>query len=309
MSSIAGARRDASLVEAVRSTTLAPVDRLVLAFLAALAVVTIAVLPDPLRSLDTTIALAVALLGTAVWATRSRVGQVVHAFFPGVAVVASFAVLGPVIEVANPTRWDDTLAHADAVLFPALSAAWHGALGRPAWLTDVASMAYMTFYAIPFTMGVALYRRGDLRAFNRLTFGVAAACLGCYVMYFLVPALGPRVPQAVEVEVLGGGRVSALVRAFIHAAEKNPLDAFPSGHTALPMVELGLVWRSLPRWRVPVATLIGMIVFSTVYLSYHYVIDVVAGAAFAAVMIVVAPRLERVFERLGEGGLPRAELD
>jgi membrane-associated phospholipid phosphatase len=43
-----------------------------------------------------------------------------------------------------------------------------------------------------------------------------------------------------------------------------------------------------------------MIVFSTVYLSYHYVIDVVAGATFAAVMLSVSPRLERVLARLGE---------
>ena len=43
-----------------------------------------------------------------------------------------------------------------------------------------------------------------------------------------------------------------------------------------------------------------LIIFATVYLRYHYSVDVLAGIAVAAVLILTAPWLYR---KLSEGGL------
>jgi membrane-associated phospholipid phosphatase len=82
--------------------------------------------------------------------------------------------------------------------------------------------------------------------------------------------------------------------ALLHMVERNLLDAFPSGHTAISLVCLTLGWRLFPRWRsVLIAATVG-ILFSTVYLSLHYVTDLIAGAVLAAAMPLVLPPLRRM---------------
>jgi len=281
---------------------LAPIDRMMLAFVALLATVAVLVDPSPLPVLATLSLLAASFFVTGLWGTRSELGRVVHAFLPLPVVVTVFNVAGPLIGAANPARWDATFASFDAHVFGALVPAWRGLLGRPAWLSDLASIAYVSYYFIPFGMCIALWVQRRRRDYDDLAFVLIATLLVSYAGYFLFPTTGPRVPQDLEVAVLGGGNVSARVRDFLRAAEINVLDAFPSGHTALSLVFLGYGWRFFPRWgvRVPLLLAVAGIVFATVYLSLHYVVDLCAGATQALLMPLAVRGLRPAF---GKGGV------
>lgn len=276
------------------------VDRMLLAAAAALAAVAAVFHPRPLPILTWLAVLALGLAAAAAAGRRSAAARAVHAFFPLPAIIVIFNLAGPLIGAANPARWDATFAAADLRFFGPLAPAWRAALGRPVWLTDLASVLYFSYYVIPVAMAVALYARRRQAEFDELSFGIIATLLASYVGYFLFPTTGPRVPAADELRVLGGGVLSAWVRAFLRMAEVNQLDAFPSGHTALALVFLYHGWRMFPRFRAPLAAAVAGIVFATVYLSLHYVVDLLAGAALALVMVRVAPAARRVLgERSG----------
>ncbi len=270
-------------------------DRLALSYLAALAAIAIARHPHPQVLVVLMAALALGICAAAEWGSRSRVGRLVHDFFPIVIVPCLFNLSGPVIAAANPVRWDLRLAAVDHALFGPLAALWLGALGRPWWLTDAASLFYVGYYVIPIAMGVALYHSGRLADFEREVFTVVGTFVASYVCYFLTPASGPRVPPDAAAQVLGGGALSEAIRWFLHAAELNVLDALPSGHVALSLVFLVLGWRLFPRWRwrLPLLLLVSGTIFATVYLSLHYVTDLVAGAALAGLMPLVLPSVHR----------------
>ena len=193
------------------------------------------------------------------------------------------------------------MAELDARWFGPLVPAWRDLLGRPNWLTDAASLFYVSYYFIPFGMCIALWVQRRWKDFDDLGFALITTLLLTYVGYFLVPTTGPRVPHELELQVLGGGTFSARVRDFLRAAEINQLDAFPSGHTALSLVYLGYGWRLYPSWkiRIPLAISVLGIIFATVYLSLHYAVDLVAGALLAAMVPLAVRVLRRVF---GEGG-------
>lgn len=273
---------------------LRPVDRLTLALLTAIAAIALARQPRPSATLIAIAALAAAVVVAAAGATRGKFGAFVHDFFPVVSVICIFSLCGPLIEVANPARWDGALAAVDERLFDGFVAAWRGALGRPWWLTDAASVAYFSYYVIPVAIAATLRARGRMREFEAFVFAVVATFFASYVGYFLVPTSGPRVPEHLEGAILGGGAVSGGVRVFLRAFEVNHLDAFPSGHTAISLVYLTFGWRFLPSWRLPLAILVAGIVFATVYLSLHYVVDVAAGVLLAALMPALLPRLRRL---------------
>jgi membrane-associated phospholipid phosphatase len=274
--------------------SLEAVDRLLLAYLAGLAVLALAYYPRPQLLLALIGAVAIALVATARSHPRSRLGRWAHDFFPIAGVLATFNLSGPVIAFTNPTRWDATFITWDHTLFGALPALWIGLLDRPSWLTDAASIVYCSYYLIPVAMGVALYRADRRAEFDEMVFAVVATFLVSFVCYFAAPTLGPRVPSDQAAVVLGGGPASEAVRWFLRTFEGNELDAFPSGHTALSLIFLAFGWRMFPRWRVLLAVLVAGILFSTVYLSLHYIVDVLAGVLLAAAMPLVLPPLRRL---------------
>jgi membrane-associated phospholipid phosphatase len=273
--------------------SLAPTDRIALAYAIALAAIA------SLSGVPFAVVLAIAAVAAGIaamprLATRSRAGRVAHDFAAVGYVLLLYGLSGPVIAAANPMRWDAQLAALDRAWFGGLPAMWIGLGGRPGWLVEAASISYAAYYPIPLAIAIALYRGGRRAEFEAFVFAVVATFLASYVGYFLAPAIGPRLPETHEA-ALNGYALSPWLRHFMKAVEWNRLDAFPSGHTALSLVYLVLGWRLLPRWRLALAALSAGIVFSTVYLSLHYIVDLVAGAAVAAAMLAVTPALYRWF--------------
>jgi membrane-associated phospholipid phosphatase len=274
---------------------------MMLTFIAFLALVAAFAHPEPAHFLVLLAIMAAAFLVAAAWGRHSELGRVAHGFLPLPIVITIFNVAGPLIGILNPLRYDATMAAIDATWFGPLVPAWRHLLGRPAWLTDGASLFYVSYYFIPFGMCIALWVQHRWKDFDDLAFGLIATLLLSYAGYFVFPTTGPRVPPEVEVQVLGGGTFSARVRDFLRAAEVNQLDAFPSGHTALSLVYLGYGWRMFPSWkvRIPLAASVVGIIFATVYLSLHYAIDLLAGGLLALSIPLWVRGLRAIF---GQGG-------
>jgi membrane-associated phospholipid phosphatase len=151
---------------------------------------------------------------------------------------------------------------------------------------------------LPVAVAVPVYRRCRREVFDEFVLSVVGCFYLCYAGYLLFPAVGPRMPAPVEDVVIGGGAFSRAVRAFIRAAEYTRTDAFPSGHTAVALVCCAQAWRWLGRSRFAVAVVAAGIVAATVYLHYHYLVDVLAGVAVAAAAVAGAPRAASVLGRV-----------
>jgi membrane-associated phospholipid phosphatase len=264
--------------------------------LALLALSAVAALSGPAGAGARLLALA-GLLGVVVLLARTgaAAGPLGWArdFAPAAVVVVVFLLLQPLIEAVNPRRYDAWLTAADARWFAALAAAWRGALGRPAWLTDLVYAAYWSFYLLPVSVALAARVRRGGAGLEGVAFPVLLAFWLSYAGYFIWPASGPRLPAADEAAVLGGGAVADAIRGFLHAAEATTLDAFPSGHTGISLVTAvvgGRLFRRAAPW---LAAWAAQVVFATVYISVHYVADVVGGLALAGLTLALAPRLSR----------------
>ncbi len=243
-----------------------------------------------LASLSVFVFLSVFLSG------RGPFWRILHDFSPAPILPLLFNTLGPIIDCASPNRWDAQWAELDTRLFGSLAAVWCETLGRPAWLTDLTYLAYVGYYLAPVIVGVVIYIQDPGQKFGHFVFTVVLTFYVSYVGYFLFPTVGPRVAPGTEAVTVGGGIISHVIRLFIEYAERTRTDAFPSGHAAVALVCLWFAWRTAPALLIAFVPLVGGIVFSTVYLHYHYVIDVVAGAGLSAGCIWLGPRLQPLFE-------------
>lgn len=266
-----------------------PSERLTLVAALALAAVTLAVRPEG-GALRIAIFLGIAA-ATLLLAKAPRAGRAgfLRDWLPVGEVLAVFLLLQPLIEALVPWRLDAVLAALDARYLPWLVKAWQAAFNRPAAFTDAIYLAYVSYYLLPITVAAVAWRRGP-EAFERTVFALLLGFYLTFLGYLMLPASGPRLPVEDEARLLGGGACSDAVRAFLQAAESTTLDAFPSGHTAIAVIS-GVFGSRLLGRRAAAAVWVWAtaIVFATVYINVHYVVDVVAGLALALLVLAIGP--------------------
>ncbi len=161
---------------------------------------------------------------------------------------------------------------------------------EPSWLTDALMVAYVFFFYY-LIAGPAYYCIRDLPRFRQCFAGLFTVYALGFIGYTFLPAGGPH--RYLEfTHPLTGGWITWTAKPILDDAS-NAVDAFPSIHVAVSLYLLVFdrwyyrrrFWRML----VPCAALW----ISTVYLRYHYCVDVVAGAAIAVVGLWVAARYEK----------------
>jgi membrane-associated phospholipid phosphatase len=86
---------------------------------------------------------------------------------------------------------------------------------------------------------------------------------------------------------LPGVFLADTIRETLNALERFKQDAFPSGHTAVVLLVLAYAWRSVRGLFWICLPLVVALILSTVYLRYHYVVDVLAGFLLAGLCLVL----------------------
>jgi membrane-associated phospholipid phosphatase len=204
-------------------------------------------------------------------------------------------------------EWDRALLGVDLGL-------WLQAYTRP-WLTELMQVSYLVYYIVPFLVLGALYRRhpvaSDLpretgqpgTAFDLCVTAMALSHYLAFVGYLTLPALGPRFALASQYHVeLTGLWLANPIHDALNVMEGIKRDAFPSGHTSVALLSLYYAVRFTPRLVPAVAPGVFLMILSTMYLRYHYLVDVLAGAALAGLCVTLAPQLIRIQRRWTASG-------
>ncbi|MDP8214100.1 MAG: phosphatase PAP2 family protein [Candidatus Euphemobacter frigidus] len=160
------------------------------------------------------------------------------------------------------------------------------------WLTELMQLFYATNYFIPVILALILYAKKERISFQKSVFVITLGYLLSYLGYFIIPAIGPRFTIHHQVPLQGLFLREKIAR-LIYCLEACPRDCFPSGHTEIPLITLWLAYRfKRCLFWIYLPIVIGL-VSSTVYLRYHYFIDVLAGIALAGIVILMAKGVER----------------
>ena len=214
-------------------------------------------------------------------------------WYPAFLIPPIFSELQHLVHPINPVDIDAHLVAIDFALFGVHPTVWLEQCTVP-WLTEYLQLAYVSFYFLPFILCVPLYRRGQFLAFRTALCALLLSYYVSYLLYFLTPAQGPRFYLADAHSLpLAGLWLTAPIQTLLDTLEGIQRDAFPSGHTAIALVVLALTTRYQRHWRWPMLVMTGSLVLSTVYLRYHYVIDVLAGGLLAVFCLGVAYSLYR----------------
>ncbi|MFC1598138.1 phosphatase PAP2 family protein [Patescibacteria group bacterium] len=169
--------------------------------------------------------------------------------------------------------------------------------------TEWLSLAYgLYFFFFPVTLGV-LYFLNKKREFFITGFSVMLAVYGGFILYVLFPCVGPILAQhdLYTVDIDGGLTFNLYQQAMhLYGSYRNYFHCFPSLHFAVTAIFWFYSWKYV-RWLFYLyAPLVISLWISTMYLRWHYVTDLIAGAFLAVAAIYFGQMLYEKWEKWRE---------
>lgn len=208
--------------------------------------------------------------------------------------IAIYLQLRPVIPLVNPNDADELLMAIDRGLFfghdPTV-------LLEPFIIpavTEFLQIVYASFYLLPLSLCVITYWQRRREIFHTVVSAIIIGFYISYVGYFFTPAIGPRYTLAHLQNIeLSGLWSFGFIRTMLDYASGIMRDCCPSGHTMISIVTFLLTSRYEKKF-APVALIWAVaLVFSTVYLRYHYVIDVLVSILLAFAFLPTLPFIQK----------------
>jgi membrane-associated phospholipid phosphatase len=225
-------------------------------------------------------------------------------FYPAAFIAFIYESLGPLISAARGPARDDLLIAADRAILGGDATVLLQPLVTP-FLATFLYIAYATYYFLPLVLGGYLWSH-DVGTARRYIFTLSVCFYVSYAGYFTIPAYGPRTALADRNRVpLETSSVARAISQTINELEHTKLDAFPSGHTMITVAVLIVArrrYRKVFWFLLPVALLL---IFSTMYCRYHYLVDVLAGILLA---FATVPLGDRLYDALARRQMSRSYI-
>ena len=299
---------------AVSIRQLRAVDILIVIFIHILSLISIVFLSGSLVSMfivviNLILSYFIILLSRVNEKSKSTIISRIYDWYPVPMIFFIFKEVHIVIQSLVRSDWDKVFIGIDRTIFGCDPTVWLAKFSSPA-LTEILQIAYASYYFIMLSVGVELYLKKENRKFSfsifTITYGFALSYLG----YLTFPAVGPRFTLHdfyVMNSDLPGLWLTNAIRDLINIGESitkgtvNAIaiaqrDVFPSGHTQMTLISIYLAHRYKLKSRSFIYLFGMMLVISTVYLRYHYVIDVLGGIVFMWLTWWSAPKLFRWWE-------------
>jgi membrane-associated phospholipid phosphatase len=203
------------------------------------------------------------------------------------------------VHLINPHDVDDQLIKIDQwILGVQPSVYLQQFISKP--LTDYMYFSYSMFFVYPMLLPGILYFQKNYTAFRNTLVSIILAFYVGYIGYVIFPAVGPKYMLTEFFHThLDGGIITDKIAYVIDysISETTRRDCFPSLHNGITMLTLLFAFK-YQRWLFYLLLPLAISLFvSTLYLRYHYFIDMLAGYALAALMFYFGPKIENYWSR------------
>ncbi len=224
-----------------------------------------------------------------------------------VPMVSSYFELRFLLPALQPTLLDERLHTLDIAIFGTTPALWMAQFNvRP--VVEWISFFYYSYFYLMATILIPslLFDRG--RRMSELLLGALVVCAGGHIVYTLVPGAGPFRTIDFPAPIDGGFWWRQVQVTVANAGAQ--LDIFPSLHTAYPVfysLHAFAHRREAPfkqTWFI-IAFFATNMVVATMFLRWHWFVDVAAGLALAMTARAVAVAVVRREQPRGVGDDPR----
>ena len=225
--------------------------------------------------------------------SSSKIWETIHFYYVVPLIFLTFKEVYVIISSIHSVDYDNLLIAIDRFLFGADPTVFLYQFANPV-LTEVLQIAYGTFFFLPIILAIEFQLKKDYGKFNFIVFTVVLGFFLSYLGYLIFPAVGPRFTlhdfEMTNIE-LPGLFLTNFLREIVNAGESipsgtlNPIevvqrDVFPSGHTQMTLIVMFLAVKLNSKNKIFFLIDGSLLIIATVYLRYHYVVDLIGGLIF-----------------------------
>ena len=205
-------------------------------------------------------------------------------------------------ETGNPWQYGYVITADKALFLGAVPTVWLQdrlyEAGRMTALEWACVGIYVSYFSVHFLLGIVVWLTKREMLGTYVTVVAATLAIGL-AFYYLVPTAPPwlaanagDLPDVARINAIAHSTAwSEAYAQGSYVAGVNDVGAMPSLHTALTAIVAMSLWRMHRGLGVIGWLYVGAMGFSLMYLGEHYLIDVLAGVAVAAVAWrIVAPK-------------------
>lgn len=238
--------------------------------------------------------------------TRFSIFKIIRYWYAVAVILISFKEVYLIINAIKPHDIDDVLIVMDWKLFGVNPTIWTYRFANPV-LTEFLQIIYFFYYFMIVVYGLELFLWKRYSEYKYAMFMIVLTFWISYILYMFLPAIGPRFTihtfRAIDSE-LPGILFTHPIRLFLDFAESIPVsvanpidfaqrDAMPSVHVALAVLVSYLSYEIKSKsfyFYMPYSMLM---IISTIYLRYHYVVDIFAGILVVVISVFLGRMIDR----------------
>jgi len=198
--------------------------------------------------------------------------------------------VGHLIHMIFPGLFDGYIISFEEKISGQLPNIWVQKFENP-YLTEIMQISYAVYWATVPVGAAIFYFNKRYQEFEYMLFFTLLTFFVSYLLFIIIPVAGPRFFLSNQIYISYKGIFATeFLRSFVEGAGLEG-GAFPSSHVAVAIVVLFFVWKYYPKIgkRAFLPAVIALSV-ATVYGQYHYLTDVIAGAAMGILIGVIGIR-------------------
>jgi len=251
-----------------------------------------------------------------IYQAENRGFQIIRDFAPFLFVLVIYFNLQDAIFIIHPHDIHHTLVDLDGKLFGVQPTVWFEQYYHPR-LTDWFAFTYLNYYVMTPILLALLYLKKENESFRVVILTMMISYFIGFISYVIFPASSPYlvIPELYQIDIWKDTSfISWITYTIVDLSPHRVRDAFPSMHNAIVLLTMIMAWRYHRKFfwiQLPLAISLPL---ATVYLRYHYVVDIIAALPVIAIALYLSPRLEHKWKqfqqqndpldnRIGESGV------
>jgi membrane-associated phospholipid phosphatase len=244
------------------------------------------------------------ILGENSWKNKANIVEFILQWYTLPLIFLTFKEMYLMVHAINPQDLDYLLIKADRFIFGVDPTSLLDKIATRG-LTEFLQICYSSFYLLWIILGIDLLKNKNQEGFLFFLFTLMYGFYTSFVGYIFVPAIGPRFTLYNFANLdhdLPGLYLTSFLRHIINSGESitnianaamlAQRDCFPSGHTEMTIITIAIAIKYRAKSSMLLLPLGLGLIFATVYMRYHYGVDVIAGVLFAIFVLSSAKWLE-----------------